>query len=189
MMSFRNVFFFFTVRLYIKSRQTNLFYTTCLGLFRLVPACSGWLRVVLGPDFFYKWGITGQFLRQMYSEHCQKFKIEHFAKKIMPDCRHATRKFSEQERFWGNISSKTQEKKTLQGNIFEFFLLDNQDTRKGQGKPPLSPSCTPVNVAEYVPISVNILENAWINCSDYARALNMHDHLTCFTGFWRYLRF
>ena len=26
-------------------------------------------------------------------------------------------------------------------------------------------------------IGLNILENAWINCSDYTKALNMHDHL------------
>ena len=34
---------------------------------------------------------------------------------------------------------------------------------------------------------LNILENAWINCSDYARPLNMHDYLTCLTGFSRCL--
>ena len=38
-------------------------------------------------------------------------------------------------------------------------------------------------------ICLNTLENAWINCSDYARALNMHGHLTCSTGIWRCLRF
>ena len=34
-----------------------------------------------------------------------------------------------------------------------------------------------------------ILENAWINCSEYASVLSMHDHLTYSTGFWRCLRF
>ena len=33
------------------------------------------------------------------------------------------------------------------------------------------------------------LENAWINCSDYTRVLNMLDHLTCLTGFGRWLGF
>ena len=34
-----------------------------------------------------------------------------------------------------------------------------------------------------------ILENAWINCSEYASVLSMHDPLTYLTGFWRCLRF
>ena len=33
------------------------------------------------------------------------------------------------------------------------------------------------------------LENAWINCSDYTRVWNMLDHLTCLTGFGRWLGF
>ena len=45
----------------------------------------------------------------------------------------------------------------------------------------LSTSCAPVSVAEYASISLNIselsFENPWINYSDYARALNMHDRL------------
>ena len=53
---------------------------------------------------------------------------------------------------------------------------------------PLLPSCAPVSVAEYASISwicLNTLVNAWINCSDYAMALIMHDYLTCSTGFLR----
>ena len=42
---------------------------------------------------------------------------------------------------------------------------------------------------QYPWLFLNILQNAWINCSEYARALNMHDHLICLTGFWRCLRF
>ena len=47
---------------------------------------------------------------------------------------------------------------------------------------PLLPSCAPVSVA------LNMPKYPWkcLNkCSDYARALNMHNHLTCSTGFWR----
>ena len=33
-------------------------------------------------------------------------------------------------------------------------------------------------------ISVNILENAPINCFDYVRVLNIPDHLTYLKGFW-----
>ena len=36
--------------------------------------------------------------RETYSEHCQTFKMERFAKRIMPECRCATRLFSGQ---WG----------------------------------------------------------------------------------------
>ena len=38
-----------------------------------------------------------QLPRQTYSEHCQTFKIKRFAKRIMPECRCATRNFSGQE--------------------------------------------------------------------------------------------
>ena len=42
-----------------------------------------------------------------------------------------------------------------------------------------------LNVYQYPWICLNILENAWMNCSDYARTVNMGDHLTCLRGFWR----
>ena len=69
-----------------------------------------------------------------------------------------------------NISSKTQEKEAPQGNILT--------QRWTQSRP-------------FFPKSGHLLENAWINCSNYARALNMHDHhhLACLTGFWRCLKF
>ena len=38
-------------------------------------------------------------------------------------------------------------------------------------------------------ICLNVLEITWINCSDYDRTLNMHDHLTCLTYFRRWLGF
>ena len=44
--------------------------------------------------------ITEQLLRQTYSEHCQTFKMEHSVKRIMPECRCATRNFSGQGS-WG----------------------------------------------------------------------------------------
>ena len=62
---------------------------------------------------------------------------------------------------------------------------------KRQGKLPLFPLVARLwvwlNMHQYLWISLNILENAWINCSDCARALNMHDHPTCSIGFWRCL--
>ena len=45
-----------------------------------------------------------------------------------------------------------------------------------------------VNMHQYPWISIS-LKNAWINCSEYARVLNMPDHLTCSKVFWRYLGF
>ena len=47
-------------------------------------------------------------------------------------------------------------------------------------------------MAEYVSLCLNILKcpwNAWRNHSDYVVALNMPNHLTCSTGFWRHLGF
>ena len=70
--------------------------------------------------------------RETYPEHCQTFKMERFAKRIMPECRCATKNFSGQRGGgglwnWGTsikILSKTPQKRASQGNIFEFFLLD-----------------------------------------------------------------
>ena len=43
---------------------------------------------------------------------------------------------------------------------------------------------------QYPGLCLNVLENAWINCSGYIGALNMYDHhLTCLTGFWKCLGF
>ena len=44
-----------------------------------------------------------------------------------------------------------------------------------------------LNMHQHLWICLNILENAWIQCSDYARALNVHDHFTCLKRFWRCL--
>ena len=69
-----------------------------------------------------------------------------------------------------------------------FFLF----SKRAGDTSPLLPSCTPVSVAESEPMSwicQNILENPWINCSDYAMGMNMHERLICSTDFWRCLRF
>ena len=60
--------------------------------------------------------------------HCQTFKMEHFAKRIMPEWRHASRNCSGQGgsvklRHFDKHFIKTQEKKVLQGNILGFFLV------------------------------------------------------------------
>ena len=77
------------------------------------------------------------------------------------------------------------------------LFFQNQDTffdfQKGQGRPPLSLLVTQLwmwlSTHQYPWICLNILANASINCSDYARAMNMCDHLTCSIGFWRCLIF
>ena len=46
-----------------------------------------------------------------------------------------------------------------------------------------------LNMHQYLWICLNIIENAWINCPDYVRALNMHDHFICSIGFWKCLEF
>ena len=64
--------------------------------------------------------------------------------------------------------------------------------QKGRGGFPTVHSYVPLNVVEYASISwicLNILENAWINFSDYAKTLNMPDYLTFSTGIWRHLGF
>ena len=73
----------------------------------------------------------------------------------------------------------------IHGTFFDF--------QKGQGRLPL---CFLVhqmkvclNFHQYLWIFQSILENVRINSSDDDRALNIHDHLTCLTGFWRCLRF
>ena len=71
------------------------------------------------------------------------------------------------------------------GHFFRFL--------KRQGKSPHSPlvSCLWVwlNMHQYSWICLNVFENIKANCSHHARALNMHEHLTCSKSFWRCLRF
>ena len=54
-----------------------------------------------------------------YSEHYQTFKMERFAKRIVSECRRATRTFSGQGRFHETCALRqTREKKAPQANIF-----------------------------------------------------------------------
>ena len=110
--------------------------------------------------------ITEQLSRLAYAEHCQTFKMEHFAKKIMPECRCATRDFSLQGRFCGTrvilklhfewkLYPKDQGLFFHSGHFFRF-------SKKGKGGPPhFPPSCTPVSVAKYASISFNIPRYNW----------------------------
>ena len=62
--------------------------------------------------------------------------------------------------------------------------------KKGRRGLPSPLSCAPVsgvwlNMHQYSWMCANILENFWINCSDYAKSLKITDHLTGSAGFWR----
>ena len=73
-------------------------------------------------------------------------------------------------------------------NIRTLFLI----FKKGRGNLSSLPSWHLwewLNMHQYPWISLIIYEKAWIYSSDYARPLNMHDHLTCLTDFWRKLGF
>ena len=52
------------------------------------------------------------------------------------------------------------------GHLFQFSKESRRDLS-------LSPGCAHASVAEYVQISLKILENAWINYSDHASSLNI----------------
>ena len=77
-------------------------------------------------------------LQNTYSEHRQTFKMEHFPKGIMPECRCATRNFSGLEvgevcgtkalRYRFRRKPKKKPPEASQGNILEFFLLDTRRT-------------------------------------------------------------
>ena len=134
--------------------------------------------------------------------------MECFAKRIMTECRCTTKKFSGQGRFPGTRTFHQKKKKKTRkevptGKYFGFFSLKTtfwmenliqRWTQSGLFSPKNQdtlhqPSCATMSAAEYSSVFLNILENAWINCSDYARALNASDHFTCLTGFWRCPRF
>ena len=84
------------------------------------------------------------------------------------------------------------EKFNLKIDTIRAFLPKNRTLfsifQKGRvegGGSPLSPLVSRVLVW----LNMHQYPWIWICCSDYARALNIHDHLTCFTVFWRCLRF
>ena len=58
---------------------------------------------------------------EKYSEHCQKFKIERFTKRIMPECRCTTKNFSGQDGESGDCGTEHLQKRSRKGSIFEAF--------------------------------------------------------------------
>ena len=113
--------------------------------------------------------------------------MECFAKRIMTECRCTTKKFSGQGRFPGTRTfhqkKKKKKKKTRKevptGKYFGFFSLKTtfwmenliqRWTQSGLFSPKNQdtlhqPSCATMSAAEYSSVFLNILENAWINCS------------------------
>ena len=74
--------------------------------------------------------------------------------------------------------------------LHRVLNLSEQDiwfSKKGRGgfPPPLGVRLWVwLNMHQYPSISLNILENAWINYSGYVSPLKMLCHFTCSTGFW-----
>ena len=119
---------------------------------------------------------------QTYSEYCQTFKTKRFAKRMMPECRWTTRHFPGREE--GFVELGHFDKHFIK-NIIRAFLSKIR-------KPFFSVVVLLrvwLNMHQYPWICLNILENGWINCSDYARGLNMHVHLIYVAGFWMCLQF
>ena len=125
--------------------------------------------------------IAEQLSRQMYSEHCQTFKIERVAKRAMLEWRCAARILSGQGGGFvklGHVNKLFI--KNPQWNILKIFLLDTLKTtfwmtdltqrwtQSGSFYPkkagevyPLPRNCTPVSVAAYASISLNIPKYPW----------------------------
>ena len=122
--------------------------------------------------------------RDRHSEHCQTFKMEPFAKRIMPECRCATSSFSGQEEGFLELGhfNKHFVKNTI--NTISAFL-----SKIGTFFSLVARLWVWLNMHQYPWICLNIPEKGWTNCSDYARALNMHAHLICLAGYWRCLQF
>ena len=72
----------------------------------------------------------------------------------------------------------TDQKIIIRGDQNNFF-----DFQKGKRRPLHSFLVACLWVYQYPWICLNILENAWINCSDYVRILNVYDHFTSLTDF------
>ena len=132
------------------------------------------------------WAVTET---EKNSEHGQKFKIERFAKRIMPEYNCTTKNFSGQDGESGNCGTGHLQKEAPQGSILELFLLDILNTtflmenliqwwtqsrrfipnsgysfrfskRTREGSP-LLPNCVPVSVVEYASISLNMPKYRW----------------------------
>ena len=110
-----------------------------------------------------------------------------------------TRKKTPRERFWsffcryswnyilnGKFNSRWTEPGLFFPELRYFFRLSKRAGEASFLSPPLVVHLWVwLDMHQYPYICLNIFENAWINCSDYAMALNIHDHLTCLTTFWR----
>ena len=125
--------------------------------------------------------IAEQLSRQMYSEHCQTFKMERVAKRAMLEWRCAARILSGQGGGFvklGHVNKLFI--KNPQWNILKIFLLDTLKTtfwmtdltqrwtQSGSFYPkkagevyPLLRNCAPVSVAAYASISLNIPKYPW----------------------------
>ena len=105
----------------------------------------------------------------------KKFQIKRFAKRIMPECRCATRNFSGQEEDFVEL-----------GHFYKHFIKNAIRAFLSRIRKLFSLVVRLwvwLNMHQYTWICLNILGNGWINCSDYARALNLYVHLTCSAGF------
>ena len=130
--------------------------------------------------------ITEQLSRQMYSKHCQTFKMVSFAKRTMHECRCATRNISGQvngesvelwyfnKHFVKNTRNRSRTEKHFGNfcprNILNSYILNGKfnpkmDTIRAflfkirtpfSFSSPLPPCCASVSVAEYVSISLNM---------------------------------
>ena len=87
--------------------------------------------------------------------------------------------------FWmENLTQRLTQSRLVFPKSGHFFSILKKD-RGGLPSPLyLRGSWGYVNMHRYPWICLNIIANAWINHSEYGRALNMPDHLTCSTGFW-----
>ena len=154
---------------------------------------------------------------ETYSEHCQTFTMECFAKRTMPELKCTTRNFLGH---WGKIVYlehfdkhfvKNTRKRGPKGKYFwnfcptlktRFWMTNLRWTQlrplfsksghffgfqKEQGRPPISSLVARLwiwlNVHQYLWTCLNTHKKSWINCSDFAGALNMHHHLTRLTAF------
>ena len=136
--------------------------------------------------FFRAWG--------GFMELCTSIKIYQKHNKKEPSGKHLGVFFlldTLKNKFWMNtlIQIWTQSGPFIPKSGQSFWF-----SKKDRGGLPHPPPPTPLvarlslwlNMYQYPWIPLNFLGNAWINCSNYIRALNMADYLTCSTAFWRF---
>ena len=96
-------------------------------------------------------------------------------------------------RFWICLVNVSQGFKKASDTIRTFFskirTLFSIFKKAGEASPLSACLWVCLNTHQYPWIWIHIIEDSYINCSDYVRTSNMHDHLTCSTDFWRYLGF